>query len=463
MKRKGLTLISILLILFTLFAVACTSVFAEENEMPLLTTTEAHSWTALFDRRGLGMTWLGADGIYSVALDGNDSFGSATEDTNTFFIFSDTLMGTSEISGNVVRESKMPAQSSVLLNGNTPDFNDLSFVFGEGGNGKLGEHLFGEHKWMLDCYVQNNTLYILGFPEKNWKPEQIDLISIPIENGNLNYAEYRETESISQLWHKIGDEYLYAFGTGITANTVTAGAENPDGYIYIYGYRDAMQEFSRKDMIVGRIHENDFPDFSKFRYWNGEEWDENIENCEILINNVSCELSVSPITTGPFAGKYIAVYTEYTRSSNIMYSIGDTLCGPFDTPIKCYNATEHGEVGASGMGTRVVYNAKAHPHLSNGDQLLISYNVNVEGEGVKQWTTDYHPRFIWLDLDPDNESDFERECVDFDDNFDKTNLGNTQGIRVLILLICSLTVIIVTAAFVNVILRRKKVRSDTMD
>ena len=86
MKRKGLTLISILLILFTLFSVAGTSVFAEENEMPLLTTTEAHSWTALFDRRGLGTTWLGADGIYSVALDGNDSFGSATEDTNTFCV-----------------------------------------------------------------------------------------------------------------------------------------------------------------------------------------------------------------------------------------------------------------------------------------------------------------------------------------------------------------------------------------
>ena len=73
-----------------------------------------------------------------------------------------------------------------------------------------------------------------------------------------------------------------------------------------------------------------------------------------------------------------------------MYAIGDTPYGPFDAPVKCYDA--------SGNGTRVAYNAKAHPHLSDGDKLLISYNVNVEG--AEQWTVDYHPCFIELDLDP---------------------------------------------------------------
>ena len=226
------------------------------------------------------------------------------------------------------------------------------------------------------------------------------MVSIPIRDGAPVYSEYTVTENITELWHKISDEYLYAFGIGITANTVSSGATDPDGYIYVYGYRDAMKEMSRKDLIVGRIHENDFPNFSKFTYWNGENWCENIEDSAILISDVSCEMSVSYVPCGSFEGKYIAVYTQYTRSGNIMYAIGDTPYGPFDTPVKCYDASEHGQIGASGSGTRVVYNAKAHPHLSYGDKLLISYNVNVEG--AEQWTTDYHPRFIELDLDPNN-------------------------------------------------------------
>lgn len=400
--NKGTRVLFVLVIALIISLVALVTVFASgEDNSPVLTAVEAPRWTALFDRRGCS-GWLGADGIYSVSLDGNDAFGSANESTSSFFIFSDTLMGVASSSGELIFNGGMPAQSSAILQGNAANKDAISFVYGEGGNGTLGEHLFGEHKWMLDCYVQNDKLYILGFPEENWKPKQIDMITIPIENGQPNYAEYSETENITELWHKIGDEYLYAFGIGITANTVSAGAVDPDGYIYVYGYRDAMQEMSRKDLIVGRIHEDDFPDFTRFSYWNGEGWVHNIEESAILLSNVSCEMSVSYVPTGHYAGKYIAIYTQYTRSENIMYAIGDTPYGPFDEPVKCYNAAQHGQVGAGGRGSRVVYNAKAHPHLSKGDMLLISYNVNVEGEGVEQQTTDYHPRFLWLDLDPDN-------------------------------------------------------------
>ena len=268
-----------------------------------------------------------------MALDGNDSFGSANRDTNTFFIFSDTLMGRSDRFGEVTEIAPMPAQSSALLDGSEPIGKNLRYVYGNGGNGNVGEHLFGVHMWMLDCYVQNDTLYILGFPEESWKPERIDMVSIPIRDGAPAYAEYAVTEDITQLWHKTSEDYLYAFGIGITANTAAAGAADPDGYIYVYGYRDAINEMSRKDLIVGRIHESDFPDFSKFKYWNGQEWCDDIEDSSMLISHVSCEMSVSYIPCGDFAGKYIAVYTQYTRSENIMFAIGESPYGPFDTPV----------------------------------------------------------------------------------------------------------------------------------
>ncbi len=373
------------------------------ESQPTLKATEAPEWTSLFDRRGEKNSWLGADGIFSVALDGNDSFGSAKSDTNTFFIFSDTLMGSANALGKVTRNAGMPAQSGALLKGDQPSKDAISFIYGNRGNGTLGQHMFGEHKWMLDCYVQGGNLYILGFPHKDWKPKQIDLITIPIKSdGTLNMKKFKKTAAISELCYWEGDTYLYAYGVGITANTESAGAPNPDGYIYIYGYRDAMKEFSRKDLIVSRIKEEDFPDFSKLTYWQGDSWGSDIQKSAPVLSAVSCELSVTPVTSGPYSGKYIAVYTENTQSSNIMYSIADTPWGPFSNGVKCYHAEEHGQKGGIGTSTRYVYNAKAHPHLSKGDLLLVSYNVNV-GSGAEQYTTDYHPRFIWLDLDPEHD------------------------------------------------------------
>ena len=89
MKRKGylgiLAILAVLAMITTLFAPALADT---PSEKPILTATEANEWTALFDRRSQSeRTWLGADGIYSVALDGNDKMGSATDQTNTFFIF----------------------------------------------------------------------------------------------------------------------------------------------------------------------------------------------------------------------------------------------------------------------------------------------------------------------------------------------------------------------------------------
>lgn len=371
---------------------------------PILTCTTADEWDALFDRRNQSSrTWLGADGIFTVSLDGNDAFASASGDTTTFFIFSDTLMGTSNADGKVSQWA-MPNHTSALLSGSEPDKDNFRFVYGDKGNMQVGSNLFGNRNWMLDCFVVGNKLYILGFPQKDWKPTQIDMVEVPIVNGLPDYSSYSATQKISQLWYRTSDDrYLYAYGVGVTMNTVSAGAPDPDGYIYIYGYRDAMKEWSRKDMIVARIKESDFPDFSKVRYWNGSSWDTNIANSAPVLQSVSCELSVSPVTVGPYKGKYIAVYTEFTESSNICYAIGDSPVGPFDDPVTFYVTPEHGQTSADGRGTLYTYNAKAHPHLSSGDKLLVSYNCNVHGD--EQYSVDYHPRFLWLDLDPLDQGD----------------------------------------------------------
>ena len=338
---------------FSVFSVAGLLLFSsaypvyaagDKKDKTELTCTTADEWTALFDRREQKRTWLGADGIYSVALNGNDAFGSARGDTKTFFIFSDSLMGTSDAEGVVTWAPGQPSQTSAILTGKTADPDSISFVWGNGGNMEFGweSHLFGEHKWMLDCFVVDDAVYILGFPEEAWKPRQIDMVKIPIEEGEPVYRKYSETENISQLWYRDGDTALYAYGIGVMMNTEAAGAPDPDGYIYLYGYRDAINQMSRKDLIVARVKESDFPDFSGTEYWDGKAWSNEITDSKALIKNISCEMSVTPVTTGPYKGKYMAIYTEWTESASMKYAIGDSPVGPFDRSVTVYAAPGHG-------------------------------------------------------------------------------------------------------------------------
>ena len=53
-------------------------------------TEPAPEWDALFDRDS---GWTGADGIYSIPLDGNDGLAAAGPASRTLFLFSDTAIG----------------------------------------------------------------------------------------------------------------------------------------------------------------------------------------------------------------------------------------------------------------------------------------------------------------------------------------------------------------------------------
>ncbi|MBQ8287290.1 MAG: DUF4185 domain-containing protein [Clostridia bacterium] len=370
------------------------------SSSPVLSCTPADDWTALFDRAGTREGWLAADGIYSVALDGNDALSSANPSTKTLFFFSDTILGTANSTGKITRYNGMANHTAAVLEGNLPDKSGIEFYYGAKANMALSGdlNLFSQGQWLFDCFVQDGSLYAIAFSQQDWKPSQIDLIRIPLaDDGTPQFNKYKRTRNVTALLKKL-ENFDYAYGMGVLSNTESAGAPDPDGYIYIYGYRDNFAAFSQKDLIVSRIHEDDFPDFKKLRYWNGSDWVENIEESALILERVSCEVSVTPITVGPYKGKYIAVYTQDVQSDRIMYAIGDSPVGPFDKPVQCYTVPETGDTATGGSGTLYTYNAKAHPHISPAGTLLISYNVNVNGVPMAQNTADYRPRFLSLDL-----------------------------------------------------------------
>ena len=375
------------------------------NAPSTLKVERADEWTKLFERYGEESTaWIGADGIFSYALDGNDAFASADENTKTFFIFSDTVFGTSNEDGRKAVWHAMPNHSSAMLYGNKPDREKRRFVWGRGGSCSLDtedlkdeskKNLVGKRKWFTDGLVLGDKLYLFCYTPIGLGNNSVDMVVYPIVNGEVDYSAYTLTEAIPELsmLNEKG-ELVIDYGYGVLVNTKEAGAPDPDGYIYIYGGGQGCRGY------VSRIKAVDFPDFSKLRYFDGEGWSENIADSAVIISGVSREYSVTPITKGPKAGKYIAVFMDYCISGYTAYSIGDTPYGPFGETVRFYLAPEAGEeiIDAYGKADKAfTYNSKAHPHLSEGSRLLVSYNTNA-------WNGDntpycYHPRFLWLDLE----------------------------------------------------------------
>ncbi|MBQ7324627.1 MAG: hypothetical protein IJW98_02675, partial [Clostridia bacterium] len=168
---------------------------------PILACTPADDWTALFDRKGT-KGWLAADGIYSVALSGNDALSGADATTKTLFFFSDTILGQANSSGKISRYYGMANHTAALLVGDQPDPSQISFYYGQKGNldtsGNL--NLFEQNQWLFDCFVVGNKVYALAFSQQDWKPAQIDLISIPISaEGEPRFDKYKRTRNVKPL------------------------------------------------------------------------------------------------------------------------------------------------------------------------------------------------------------------------------------------------------------------------
>ena len=360
---------------FCLFVLLSVSVYAQPE---VITAEQAGSnaerFTKMFDR---SEGWLGADGIYSIPLDGNDNWGSVNKETKTLFVFSDTMLGTADPKTKEYRDVKMVNHSAAFLG------NFHHFIYGKNGDGSRS-NLFEKKYWLQDGIVIDNKLYLTAFtPDGRWKPTQIDLLTIPLTSSELPAWDEVTVKERFPLFAE-NEKYLLAFGAGILDHSAV------DGYIYVYGYRDTLKG-GTKHLVAARVKPKSFADGEEWRFWNGIDW---VKDCTaafrdeaVLADRVSTELSVTPIAKD----KFLLVFTQDVMSDRIAYKVGSSPIGPFGETVVFYHAPEPKTLG-DGI---YVYNAKAHPHLSAPGLLLISYNVNRLG-GLPHNTDEYRPRFIEL-------------------------------------------------------------------
>jgi hypothetical protein len=106
-----------------------------------------------------------------------------------------------------------------------------------------------------------------------------------------------------------------------------------------------------------------------------------------VTTDVSNELSLTALPDG----RYALVFQLDGMTTTVGMRIGATPYGPFGPVIKLWDCKPD-----LLKSTYLVYNAKAHPSISNPGELLISYNINSTAF-INDLSVDpnlYRPRFI---------------------------------------------------------------------
>lgn len=369
----------------------------EKDSANQIITKPAPQWSNMLCQKN---GWLGADGMYSVSLNGVETPGKANL-TTTLFLFSDCIVGNIS-SGSLQPNWRFLHNSVAYMKGNKVDADYIHFYYQKDSAGNA-QSMFephtpdskpGDYYWMGDGLVNHaldSTLYIFAYRIQNvpgsiypFEDVGLSLIAIP-KNSKSPFTNQRQID-VPFFLKNSNTKGKVVFGICVLSNTIGSGALHPDGYIYIYGIRGI-----NKELLVARVKDYQFENFNEWKFWDGNNWNEDINNAVALTNRVSNEMSVSYTNDG----RVVATYQQDVDSPNIMLQVGENPWGPFQPAKKIWETPEIYD----GL-EYYTYNAKAHPQLSKPGELLLSYNVNSFQfeKDLKAYPNFYHPRFITVKL-----------------------------------------------------------------
>ena len=361
---------------------------------PQIVATEAPDWDAVFDRTS---GWTGADGIYSIPLNGSERPGGSRSGAH-LFVFSDTFIG------DVNAQGQRQAGTTLVNNtlgylpaGAGPDPLAIQFWWSQSAGNPAAAFRPStpstqpdEFYWMKDGIAIGDTVHLLAarfsFDPPPFSRKGVALISIqqpslpPFQNQVQVEAPLYLPESATRA--------EITFGGAILDNSTAAEAPFPDEYVYVYGVEETPLN---KKALVARVPRVDFTNFAAWTYWDGATWNADIATSQSIAGRVSTEMSVTPLPDG----RFLMVFMLDTIGGKIAVRVGDRPEGPWGPYQEIYTCPIPNQ--PPGIFT---YHAKAHPSLSDPGTLLVSYNVNTTGpfQDHFRFADIYRPRLIRLSL-----------------------------------------------------------------
>jgi hypothetical protein len=369
------------------------AVWLDKDSSTMMITSPAPEW-GLMLKHDTG--WIGADGIYCVPLNGYEAPGKAGK-TNTFFWFSDCILGT--VDGDTLKGDWQMMHNSVgYMQGDNVSPDNIRFHWRKDSAGNplsmfephTPNTVPGDYYWLGDGFFNHaadSTIYIFAYRIKNvpggiypFDDVGLSLIALP-KGSKPPYPGQRQMDTPFFLKDSNGKGKV-VFGISIMPNTIEAGAPKPDSFIYVYGVRG-----EKKELLVSRVRDTEFENFAAWRFWDGVTWNKDINTAAALTDHISNEMSVSLLEDG----RVIATYQLGSNSPDVVIQVGKTPWGPFQPVKKVWHTPEVYE----GLDL-YTYNSKAHPHLSKPGELLVSYNVNSFNflEDIIRHPYHLRPRFI---------------------------------------------------------------------
>jgi hypothetical protein len=329
------------------------------------TATPDSSLTQLFvDQTGPG--WLGGDGTYSTELpDGRESF-----------VFSDTLIGTTQSNGSS-NFTGMPHNSELV--GNVPDLNgDFGGTYGQP-QSLISDGSSGDFWWTTSTYVENTVqlIYVNEFQAVS----------------GSSYGRFTGRSGIAVMALPSGGQPTLQSITPLPTDPDTTWGQavmQSGSYVYVYGINQGPSAGTYYGMKVARVPQGQSLNTGAWTYWNGTIWISGEQNAT-TINPRSILTGVVPQAGG---SGYVAVSIPggSFQGASVALSYACSPVGPWSTPQAIYAIPQIGQYPGE-----IAYIPTFHPELSQSG-LVVSYNINnpTNPNSVLENVHEYQPQFLLL-------------------------------------------------------------------
>jgi hypothetical protein len=358
--------------------VACLALAGRADPPPAVVKAEPlPAWDAKV-RRTDG--WVGGDGAYSVAV----------SPTRTLWLFSDTWVGS--VRGGKRTGVTMVNNSAAVQDGHGADAK-LTFVVRKDGDGKPASLLTPSDGrgwfWPFAAACHGGKLYLfLAQMEKADGPAAFGFQAVGQWLGVVaNPADDPTAWKITQHklpWAEFTADRKLGFGSAVLA----VGKD-----LYVYGYEERPRKgwFPARRMVLARVPTDKVDDFKAWRFLTADGWKPEPKGLKPLADDLAVEYSVTHL---PGLKRYAAVYTELGLSDRIVARFAESPEGPWSEAVLLYKCPE------MKRDKKVFsYAAKAHPHLADGNELVVSYVVNSFELGpVINDASLYWPTFVRVTL-----------------------------------------------------------------